>query len=431
MPILIPTRCNVAAKTVARAALILWLGLAGLPAQADWRDAVKLDSTLGAELRWFPQTGLQGQSSAHWSANALFEWYWQSDDEKSSWVISPYLRIDAQDSERHLADLRQAYWLQVGDGWEFKLGVDKIFWGVTESVHLVDIINQTDWVDAPDGESKFGQPLAQLTLSGDWGSLQSFVLPYFRERTFAGQDGRLRLPLPVWQDAAQYQSSAEQHHVDYALRYSRQIEQLDIAVSYFAGTSREPLLQPASPPTALQFSQLTSQQLTSQQNVQAGLIPYYRQLRQTGLELQYIYDSWIWKLEAIEQQYQHGNHQAAVAGFEYTSVGVFDSVYDLGWLAEYQYDSRGEQATTVAQRDLFVGWRLAFNDEAGSELLLGIVKDLQDGSSRNGVLEASMRLDNNLRVRLDAWWFHTKDRTQLTWWYRQDDFIQVGFDYFF
>lgn len=428
MPILIPTRYNVAADkmiaavaamaarltTPAVAAVALCLGLAGLPAQADWREQVKLDSTLGTELRWFPQTGLQGQAASHWSANALFEWYWQSDDEKSSWVISPYLRFDAQDSERHLLDIRQAYWLQVGDGWELKLGVDKVFWGVTESVHLVDIINQTDWVDAPDGESKFGQPLAQLTLSGDWGSLQSFVLPYFRERNYAGEDGRLRLPLPVWQDAAQYQSSAEQHHVDYALRYSRQIEQLDIALSYFAGTSREPVLQPAG-----------------LQGGTAGLIPYYRQLRQTGLELQYIVDSWIWKLEAVDQQYQHGSHQAAVAGFEYTSVGVFDSVFDLGWLAEYQYDSRGAQASTVAQRDLFVGWRLAFNDEAGSELLFGMVQDLQDGSSRNGVLEASMRLDNNIRVRLDAWWFHTNDPTQLTWWYRQDDFIQVGFDYFF
>ena len=183
-------------------------------------------------------------------------------------------------------------------------------------------------------------------------------------------------------------------------------------------------------PLSLRPPPLLLQPALPQQGV-AGLIPYYRQLRQTGVELQYIYDSWIWKLEAIDQQYQHGSHQAAVAGFEYTSVGVFDSVYDLGWLAEYQYDSRGEQATTVAQRDLFVGWRLAFNDEAGSELLLGIVQDLQDGSSRNGVLEASMRLDNNLRVRLDAWWFHTNDRAQLTWGYRQDDFIQVGFDYFF
>lgn len=388
-----------------------WLLSALLASSAvQSQEQLKIDSTLGAQWRLFTQQGLQGQSQSQGAIHALVEAYWQSADERSSVVVAPYLRYDANDSERHLVDLQQAYWLQVGDGWEFKLGVDKVFWGVTESVHLVDIINQTDWVDAPDGESKLGQPLAQLNLSGEWGTLQSFVLPYFRERNFAGTDGRLRLPLLVQQDAL-YQSTQQQHAIDYALRYSKQIEQLDFAVSYFDGTGREPVLQVMPAGDAIQ--------------------PFYQQIRQWGLELQYIHDSWIWKLESIRQHNNRESYSAAVAGFEYTSVGILDSVYDLGWLLEYQYDSRGMQASSIAQRDVFVGWRLAFNDEAGSELLFGVVQDLQDGSSRNGVLEASMRLGNNVRLSLDAWLFQTQDPAQLTWWYRRDDFIQLGVDYYF
>lgn len=395
--------------------VVLLLGallLPGTPAQAsDWTEQLKVDSTLGAQWRGFPQRGLQQQSRSQGSAHLLVEAYWQSADERSAVLVSPYLRYDAQDSARHLVDLQQAYWLQLGSNWEFKLGVDKVFWGVTESVHLVDIINQTDWVAAPDGESKLGQPLAQLTLNGDWGTLQSFVLPYFRERNYAGIDGRLRLPVPVAEHQVQYQSSQRQQAIDYAVRYSQQIEQLDVALSYFDGTGREPWLQ-LSPDATL-------------------LLPYYQQIRQFGLELQYIYDSWIWKLEGIAQHNPQQNYQALVAGFEYTSVGILDSVYDLGWLMEYQYDSRGMQASSIAQRDLFVGWRLALNDEAGSELLIGVVQDLQDGSSRNGLLEASMRLGNNVRLSLDAWFFQTRDPAQLTWWYRQDDYIQLGVDYYF
>jgi len=379
--------------------------------ESNWTERLQTDTTLGVDWRWFSRDGSQGQSRSALSANALVEWYWQSEDEKNSWTISPYLRWDQRDKERHQADLRQAFWLTVGDGWEFKAGVDKIFWGVTESIHLVDIINQTDWADAIDGESKLGQPLAQLTLSGDWGNLQSFVLPYFRERTFAGVDGRLRLPLPVLTDAAIYQSDAEQRHVDWALRYSQQIDQVDLALSYFSGTNRDPRFMP--------------------QAQGAALLPYYEQIRQFGLEGQWIVDSWIWKLEAIRRSSDIEHFTAAVAGFEYSTVGAFDSAIDLGWLLEYQYDNRAALAPVPGQRDLFAGIRIALNDEAGSELLFGIAQDLQSGGTRSGMLEASMRFSNNLRIRLDAWFFQAASLQQPTWWLRQDDYIQLGVDYYF
>jgi FimV-like protein len=379
--------------------------------ESDWTDRLQADTSLGMDWRWFSSGGSQGQSRSALSANALVEWYWQSADEKNSWTISPYLRWDQRDKERHQADLRQAFWLTVGDGWEFKAGVDKIFWGVTESIHLVDIINQIDWADAIDGESKLGQPLAQLTLTGDWGNLQSFVLPYFRERTFAGVDGRLRLPLPVLTDAAIYQSDAEQRHVDWAVRYSQQIDQVDLALSYFSGTNRDPRFMP--------------------QGQGAALLPYYEQIRQFGVEGQWIVDSWIWKLEAIRRSSDIEHFTAAVAGFEYSTVGAFDSAIDLGWLLEYQYDNRAALAPVPGQRDLFAGVRIALNDEAGSELLFGIAQDLQSGGTRSGMLEASMRFSNNLRIRLDAWFFQAASLQQPTWWLRQDDYIQLGFDYYF
>ncbi len=154
-------------------------------------------------------------------------------------------------------------------------------------------------------------------------------------------------------------------------------------------------------------------------------------MTQLGLEGQWIVDNWIWKLEVVQRELSTSHWQAAVAGFEYTSVGVLDSVYDVGWLMEYQYDSRGAQSFQPGQRDLFVGARVAWNDEAGTELLLGVVQDLQDGSSRSGMLEASTRWNNNIRLRLDGWFFHTTAADQPTWWLRRDDFIQLGIDYYF
>ena len=98
---------------------------------------------------------------------------------------------------------------------------------------------------------------------------------------------------------------------------------------------------------------------------------------------------------------------------------------------EYQYDSRGEQATMPGQRDIFLGARVAWNDEASTELLLGVMQDLQTGSSRSGMLEASTRWRDNVRLKLDAWFFHTTSNTEPVWWLRRDDYIQLSVDYYF
>lgn len=376
-----------------------------------WYQQIRSESTLGVEQRVFAQQGLQQQAKTQSSADFLQEWSWQSEQGRESWVFSPYFRWDQRDPERHLIDIRQAVWAQFGTGWELKVGIDQVFWGVTESLHLVDIINQTDTVAQPDGEAKLGQPLLQFSWHGDWGQFQSYLLPYFRERTFAGPHGRLRLPLPILIDQSRYESSKQQRQLDYALRYAKQIDQFDIALSWFDGTAREPLL--------------------TLDPMQGGLIPYYPRLQQIGLEGQWIVDSWIWKLEAIHRDLATERSQALVAGFEYTAVGVFDTVLDIGWLMEYQYDNRTNQALVLAQRDLFVGARLSFNDEAGSELLFGVVQDLDESGTRSGLLEASTRLSNNMRLSLDAWFFHTTSPAQPLWWFRRDDYVQLGIDIYF
>ena len=53
---------------------------------------------------------------------------------------------------------------------KFRVGVGKVFWGVTESQHLVDIINQTDLVENIDTEDKLGQPMLETTWLQNWGA---------------------------------------------------------------------------------------------------------------------------------------------------------------------------------------------------------------------------------------------------------------------
>ena len=171
--------------------ILMWLPLA--PTFAFW-DAADWSGYGGMESRLYPHAPLDpAQERTSWSLLFKPEFYLSWHDAHSL-VFVPYLRWDAHDGERTHFDVRELYWETYGGNWGLRVGVGKVFWGVVETQHLVDIVNQTDAVENPDGEDKLGQPMLNLSLIRDWGTVDLFVLPGFRERTFAGRVGRLRSP---------------------------------------------------------------------------------------------------------------------------------------------------------------------------------------------------------------------------------------------
>jgi len=96
---------------------------------------------------------------------------------------------------------------------------------------------------------------------------------------------------------------------------------------------------------------------------------------------------------------------AVTIGAEYTLVGVFGSVYDVGLLGEYSWDQRDQLATSLFQNDAFLGARLAFNDISDSQLLLGLSNDLDNSDSRAVFVEASTRLGSVITVNIELRYF--------------------------
>jgi len=91
----------------------------------------------------------------------------QSDSGRDQYSFIPFVRLDSRDDRRTHGDLREAYWQHIEDQWTLLIGVNRVFWGVAESNHLVDIINQTDLVEDIDGEDKLGQPMFNSTGLGE------------------------------------------------------------------------------------------------------------------------------------------------------------------------------------------------------------------------------------------------------------------------
>ncbi len=368
---------------------------------------------VGVDTQAFWLDGRYPHQSDDYSVSLLLqpEFYWRNDGGNQRVSIVGFARADLQDSERSHADVREAYWGYESDDWDVIVGINKVFWGVAESRHLVDVINQADLVEDIDQEDKLGQPMINLNLQRDHGRFELYILPWFRERTFPGPDGRLRAPLPVDDDHAIYESSAEQSHVDFALRYSHYIGDVDIGAHVFEGTSREPRFTIAPEGDRL--------------------FPVYDQMTQVGVDLQYTRDAWLWKFEAIGRDTRRDSFLAAVGGFEYTFYGVSDSAADIGLLLEVLYDGRDANAPPTAfDNDVFVGTRLALNDANDTSLLAGVAVDT-DTQELFFNVEAERRFGDNLSVELRLRTFTSSKPHETLYAFKRDDYIQLRLSWYY
>lgn len=389
-----------------------------VPASAE-PEYEEISGYVAAEARLFPDEPLFAEQRLHGFSIVAEPEYYAEWEDRSSLAVSPFLRVDFADGERTHADIREALYRRIYDDFDLAVGVGRVFWGVTESQHLIDIVNQTDLIENVDEEDKLGQPMVNLTLLRDWGTLNVFYLPYFRERTFPGRQGRLRSGFAVDTDAAVYDSGARHWHPDFAVRYSDSRGAWDYGIHHFYGTSREPAFVPRLDPGGA-----------------VVLVPRYDLINQTGIDVQYTTGAWLWKLEALYRQGQRNargveeNYAAWAGGFEYTFFGVWQSDVDIGVLGEWSFDTRRDLATRAFDNDLFVGSRIAFNDIQSTEILAGIVQDLDD-SGRLISLEASRRIGASYRLSLEFRAFTGVPSIDLLNSVRRDDHLLVEFAYYY
>ena len=209
-------------------------------------------------------------------------------------------------------------------------------------------------------------------------------------------------------DNPQYLSSAKNKRVDFAFRWSNYFDQLEIAISHFSGTSREPRF------------------VVSKQNLKE-IIPLYEVIDQTGFELQYLLGSLAIKSEIISRSGQRDRFTAATYGFEYTQVGILSSRLDLGWILEANHDDRLPSSPAV------IGSRLTFNDISDTQILTGIIYD--ERSEEIGfLLEASRRLGVCCSLSIEGFYFddtnEDNEEFKLFQSYKEDDFLRFEFIYY-
>ena len=367
-------------------------------------DTFETSGHVDFDLRLFLNDPAQSQQRQNEEFSIAFqpEIRWENRKQRQRMSFVGFLRGDPNDAERSHADIREAYWAIEKGPWDFTIGINKVFWGVAESRHLIDIINQTDLIENIDGEEKLGQPMINLNYQQDWGRLEMYLLPFFRERTYPGVEGRLRSSVPVNMENAQYESAKQEKRLSSAFRYSHYFGNVDFGVYLFEGVSREPRLEIAP----------NGKQLT----------PVYDNLKQVGVDVQHTGELWLWKLETIFRDTRVESSSALVGGFEYTNYQVFDSEYDLGLLTEVLYDN--QSAPTLFNRDVFVGLRLTFNNPQDSSILAGVIVDEESRETFIN-LEAEHRINNVVSAELQYRKFHNTDSSSPLSSFAEDDYVQI------
>jgi len=392
--------------TSMRASLTI-VSWAALAAAAPPARAQELRGSVVVETRVFTGTpAFPDQQAAATSPSVALqpEFLWENERGTLQLRAAPFFRIDAHDARRTHADVRQAGARVLGDGWTLFAGVGKVFWGKTEAFHLVDIVNQTDSVERLDGEAKLGQPMLNVTVERDWGALDVFLLPYFRERTYPDADGRLRGPFPVL-EAPLYEAGSGRWHPDVAVRWSSYVGDLDVGVSVFRGTSREPQFVPES-----------------DDGGRIALRPSYALIDQLSVDAQWTSGATLWKLEALTRGGHGRRFAAAVGGVEHTFFSVADAS-DVGLLAEIMLDGRDAEAPpTVFDHDLFGGIRWAWNDVADTSILGGPVVDYQTGELFTRV-EAQRRVGDRWIAELEVNWVARTHAGSTLHGFRRDDVL--------
>ena len=398
-----------------------------------------LSGRLAFEGRWFPNEAAHpGQRDATLGYTAQPTLHVEHED-GGRFTLTPFYRYDSADPQRTHADLREAYLLlfgELGEGeWEARLGFDRVFWGVAEFHHPVNIVNQIDLIEHPNEETRMGQLMAHLTWSAEWGTLEVFAMPLHRERTLSGRAGRLRAGLPVDERRVSYESPAREWHIDLAARYSRSFGPLDLGLSLFDGTGREPSFRPSFQPVPDGSGGAIP--------VPHRLVPHYAQIRQFGLDAQLTIEAWLLKLEAIHREGARNRpdpprdlyggeegYTAFVAGVEYTFNTVFESNADFSVLAEWSYDERGRRSTNRYQNDIFLAGRLALNDVESTEFIASFVADADYDTYALG-FEARRDLSDRWNARIEGTVLLHVDDEDLIHDTRRDGYFGGSFTYSF
>jgi hypothetical protein len=260
------------------------------------------------------------------------------------------------------------------DDYNVVIGFDSVFWGVAESYNPVDVLNRKNLLTPYESKDKLGELMFASEYFFENSTLSAYYLPKFYQQKFLDKDSATGF------DIAKHIIEDEKN--SYGVRYKHIIDNIDLGLSYFSGVSREHQLIPNG----------------NKFNI------YYPDLAQTGLDIQLTTENALYKLEYANKSYTNDKKYAAVVGIEY----MFIADIAINSLIEYLKSDE----LSVYQNDIMLGLRFDFEDEFGTEGLIGLIYD-NEYSSKILTFSGSRRINNNSKIETNLAIYNADDKDTL------------------
>lgn len=377
-----------------------------------------------------------------------------------------------QEGYRNHYNIGELNFNQSFDNWSYLVGYHTENWGVAESHSIVNVLNPTDNASPTMGGDLLGTPMINVNFNTGVGTFSAYALLGFIESNLGdGTSARFRSPILTNSERA-YFEEGNGRKADFALRYSNNLSigegSLDFAVSYFNGTSRDPLRLPgcANPygPTitetvcnttndsiisayesgsvggtadvdafwAFLEANMTDLMATTVSAIPSvGFIPYYQKVQQVGLTAVYAVKDVQLRFEGVYRDTGRGDSFAAVVGGDYTFSGLGGGAGDLTVAMEYLYaETDAAQLASIFEDDIFLGLNYRFNDQRDTSVTFGVFHDISS-QARLFNIGASTRLTDSVRAEINA------SHVTVTGWndplafIKNDTFIELKLSAFF
>lgn len=239
---------------------------------------------------------------------------------KFKFVVQPHIRLDAIDSYRTHADMRNLYVSYWNKNVTINAGMRLFTLGKFTGFSLVDIMNRMDIKESILSFEKLGQPSIDFKYIYKKISAELYVMPYFRKVNFNAGDSRLLLaPFPVDGNNPQYDSKQKEYLPNISLRIGGKRKNTEVVLGYFYGYNKNPdfIFQP------------TNQEFAE----------YYHTMSQWSLEWQTLFKGLTFTTEFINQTYKNKRNFFGVhAALGYDISKLYQGASTMNISIEYVND---------------------------------------------------------------------------------------------
>lgn len=381
---------------------------------------------IGVEYRVFKDD--ENPNSQDWGLGAFSRLEAVYKEDQFYNVFRAMARVDAKDPGRNFVTIEDGYFstrlFESGD--IMLLGGYKIFnWTATEAFHPADQVNSRNYDGELENLEKKGELTVQVEFPLYEGTFSFYLFPRFEEPQLPSKSSRLggagvdigRAVVLDGDDAETNQYWVPQ----FGARVVQYLSWADFSFYALRHINRNyPILGTQDYAfVPIFFSEFL---LPLSEEVQ----PYYVPSWQFGGTAQILLDPFILKIEAAHYMYdshkpifdlaryaldqtisdeeklrEKEDHTEVAAGLEYAldHENGAQSMFLLEATSIFGLEKEERQRAAIFQRDLFLGYRYAFNDVDGREILLSAITDLERSDERLYNVTFSQRLGNLWRVR--------------------------------